>query len=232
MKTDSKRINVSGAALLAAACALGGNAFAQTMDDSQNLPRPATDAASCNDVNWNTRLLGDYPWVSRACHEVVDAEGARWARFEADFAQVNSDGTITADFRGPQGQRAGSVQLQPGDGQTVSLDGRPYEFSELRRGQSLNFYVPEGVYGFTSEPTQRSPQLTARSTSEDRSTTQRQTTQSQQPDRSTRMAQAEPRQQQRASELPRTAGPVPLLALGGGLSLLAGLGLSLRRRRR
>jgi LPXTG-motif cell wall-anchored protein len=42
------------------------------------------------------------------------------------------------------------------------------------------------------------------------------------------IAQADPKPI--ASELPNTAGPLPLIALGGLMSLLGGLGLTLRRK--
>jgi hypothetical protein len=111
------------------------------------------------------------------------------------------------------------LNLMPAQGQRVSIDGRPYRFSDLKRGQQLNLYVPEGMYALALEPgapPEQLAQIVAPSAQR------------------VQLAQADrapaPAATATAQRLPSTAGPLPFLVLGGLASLLAGLGLSIRRR--
>ncbi|NEZ05016.1 hypothetical protein G4Y73_12730 [Wenzhouxiangella sp. XN201] len=196
-----------------------GSIMAQEQKLASDMPKPQTDRVSCEEVDWHRDILRDYPWVSNACHEAVVVDGEKWARFEAEFQRLNRDGTIVSNFKNDRGRSLGSVSLKPGPNQRVLLDGEPTRFSDLRRGQMLNFYVPEGVYGFTTEPGATDDQLVDIVPTEDPEATE-----------SPRMAQAEPERTQRPARLPATAGPLPIIALGGLLSLLGGATLTMRRR--
>lgn len=214
MNTHLNVVAMTSAVLLLG-LAWTGNTNAQ--QSQLDMPRPGTGQESCDEVNWHRNMTRDYPWVADGCHEVVVVDGEKWARFEAEFQELNQDGTITTDFIGDNGRSMGTVNLMPGPNQRVNLDGRPTRFSELRRGQLLNFYAPEGSYAFTTEPG---------------STEQVQIVQVQDQDarRTRELAQAEPARETRRNTLPATAGPLPMIALGGLLSLLGGISLTMRRR--
>jgi len=224
MNNSSKAINGTGTALLLAGFLWTQGAVGQVVSPG-NIPAPHLDRASCEEVNWHRDLLGMYPWVTDACHEVVIIEGQKWARFEAAFQRLNRDGSITSDFRNRQGRTRGSIALMPGTDQRVLLDGRPYRFSELRQGQTLNFYVPEGMNAFSVTPgapttemvrvVQAPPEPTPVRAAESEPML---------------LASAEPRAYTTSARLPSTASPLPLLGLGGVMSLIAGLGLGLGRR--
>ncbi len=211
------RLNVVAmtSAVLLLGLAWTGNTNAQ--QSQLDMPRPESNRSSCSDVNWHLDMTRDYPWVADGCHEVVVVAGENWARFEAEFQQLNRDGTITSNFIDDNGRSMGTVNLRPGPNQRVDLDGRQTRFSDLRRGQVLNFYAPEGSYAFTTTPgsTERVEIVQV---------------QDQNAQRSRELAQAEPARETRRNTLPATAGPLPLIALGGLFSLLGGISLTMRRR--
>lgn len=216
MNTRLNVVAMTSAAMLLGLAWSGGSNAQQTTTE---MPSPETDAASCNDVDWHVNMLRDYPWVADGCHEVVIVNGEKWARFEADFQELKRDGIITSNFKNDRGRSLGSVSLRPGPDQRVMLDGRPSRFSDLRRGQTLNFYAPEGMYAFTTEP--GAPVA-------DRVEIVAPPVVAQQPQR--QLAQADPVRTTRPAVLPATAGPLPILALGGLFSLLGGITLTMRRR--
>lgn len=191
---------------------------AQETEDRTKMPRPSEDVSSCQDVEWNTTLLTQYPWVMDSCHEVIVVDGQEWARFEAEFDGMNRDGTFDVDFLNRQGRSQGVVSLKPAANQTVLLDNREFEFSELPDNQKLNFYVPEGALGFAVKPGAAPTELVE--FVEPRTPA----------DEPVRLARAEPRPARSETTLPATAGPLPLFALGGLLALLGGLGMTMRRR--
>lgn len=207
-------------AMLMIAGLIGSSTLAaQESQERSEMPRPSEDASSCQDVDWNTNLLNRYPWASGSCHEVIVVDGQEWARFEAEFEGMNRDGTFDVDFLNRQGRSQGVVTLKPGTNQTVLLDNREYQFSELRKDQKLNLYVPEGAYAFAIEPGAEQDELV-------------QVVEPKEPAAEpARLAQADTRSERRATTLPATAGPLPLFALGGMIALLSGLGLTTMRRR-
>lgn len=216
MNTRLNILVMTSAALLLG-LAWSGSLLAQ--ERAPTMPDPELDRASCNEVDWHRNLLRDYPWVVEACHEAIIVDGKKYARFEAEFQEFHrNDGAITSNFKNNRGRSLGSVRLMPGDDQHVLLDGRETQFSQLRRGQTLNFYAPEDMYGFTTEPGAPATELVqiAEPAAEER------------PAR--RVAEAPPATTERPERLPATAGPLPIIALGGLLSLLGGFTLTMRRR--
>lgn len=222
MNTSMNHKRISGQlpiALLLAGLVGSGTLVAQESLNRSDLPRPSEDRTSCQDVNWNQALLTRYPWALDSCQEVILVNGQKWARFEAEFERMNRDGTFDVDFVNRQGRSLGVVSLQPGTNQTVLLDNREYAFSELRQNQKLNFYVPEGTFGFAFEPgaapDKRVEVVEPRAPAAE----------------PVRLARAEPRPARKeTTTLPATAGPLPLFALSGLLAMLSGLGMTIRRR--
>lgn len=192
------------------AATLAGLMVASALDaqqlDTRTVPRPSVQGASCADVTWNRDMLAQYPRIAEGCQEVVLSDGKKWARFEADFVRSNNNGSVTLDFKDRQDRTLDRLTLMPAAAQRVKIDGRDYRFSELSRGQTLNLYVPEGMYAVATEPGEPADELAK----------------IEQP---VQVAQAEP-----AEQLPHTAGPLPWFALAGLASVLAGLGLTMRRR--
>jgi hypothetical protein len=183
---------------------------------------PAMATARCEEVTWHRDLLGKHPFVIDACHDVVIANDERWARFEVEYLGRKADRSVLADFRDADGRSLGLISLRPGENQRVMLDGQPYTWDDVYEGQILNLYVPEGQYGFATEA-RGTPRELARATDAEPRRDDRD-----------RLARAEPRpfDERPRQQLPATAGPLPLLGLAGLMSLLGGLGLTMRRRLR
>jgi hypothetical protein len=198
-------------ALLFAGLVFSAAAGAGEPLDTANIDDPEVHAASCRAVDWDEELLTAYPRLSEACHEVILSGGERWARFETELVQVNRSGSVKSNFLDRQGSNMGAITIMPARGQRVTIEGREYAFSELRPGQVLNIYVPEGANSFALAP--RAPAEQHVEVVE---------IQPEPAGASNRMASTR--------TLPKTAGPLPMLVIGGVLALLAGLGFTVRRR--
>lgn len=181
---------------------------------AQQPPDPEVSAAECRAVNWNAQLLAEFPRLAEACHEVIVFDSERWARFETELVNVNRDGSVTSNFRNREGRNMGDITIMPPSDQVVTIDGREQRFADLRPGTILNVYVPEDAYSFAFAP--RAPV-----------------------EQHARVVEIQPapytapaRVASTRSTLPSTAGPLPLLAIGGVLALLGGLGFTIRRKSR
>jgi hypothetical protein len=122
------------------------------------------------------------------------------------------------NFKNRQGRSLETLTVMPTTAQRVHIGSREYRFSELTEGQTVSLYMPEGVFALASavgEPPEQFAPIVREPI---------------------QLAQAEPAPQPAAQSdqtkqmLPRTAGPLPLVAVAGLLSILGALGLGIRRR--
>jgi len=222
------------ATLIGLACASA--ASAQQLE-TQTIDNPQIRRASCAEVVWQKDLLKLHPRIAEACQEVVISNDVKWARFTGEFREMYDDGTFRTTFNDRQGKELGELVLQPAPQQRAMIDGKWVEFSDLTPGQGLNFYAPESAFALATEPGVPAERM-ARILPQSRpAATTQATRQSQvaaiEPVKTTTtpasLAKAEP--EYVAATLPDTAGPLPLLAVTGLVSLLGGIGLALRRRR-
>lgn len=204
---QSKTLSCLTAVVLSAS--LLGVAGAQ----QEPFPREREQAKSCAEVDWNRDMTKNHPRLIEACREVVTASDRNWARFEAKFVRVEPDGTVSFSIRDSSDRHIEDVMLQPATGQVAYIDNRATPFTQLRRDQLVNLYVPEGQYGFVTQPGAPIEQVAVVKAPAA-------------PPAVTRVAAVQPR----AAMLPATAGLLPWFALGGFLSLLGAVGLRLGRR--
>lgn len=196
------------------------------------LSEERTTGGSCENVDWNSDLMMHHPSLIDACQEVIEVDGKTWARFDANFVRVESDGDVIFSVRDDRDRAVEEVTLDPNPGQVAYIDDRPRPFSSLRTTDQISLYVPEGQYGFATQTGASDEELASvvlpsgdpvavntRNTDQDSDT--RDTDQ----DSNRLVAQRDTNR----SVLPTTAGPLPWLALAGFLAMLGGLGLTLRR---
>jgi hypothetical protein len=193
--------------------ALASTAVAQQLQE--DFPAERTATASCDDIDWNKSMLQQHPNLIDACQEVVLVDDESWARFAARFVRVESNGDVTFSVRDQRDRKIEDVTLDPLPGQVAYIDGRATEFNRLSTTDRISLYVPEGQYGFATQPVAQEQLATvvvvpaeAPVVTTERTVAQRDTTR---------------------SVLPTTAGPLPWFALVGFLSMLGALGLTVRR---
>ncbi len=197
------------AALLLATSA---NSQAQPLGLSSGTPNTSIDRSfdaspkNCTDVRWSPSVLQSFPSIASACRAVEERNGKTFVKLTGSVESVRNSGKqIRVDFKD-----GGKLTFQPTPRTALYLDGERTPFASLKDGTSLNFYIPEDRLQAEVQPD---------------------------PDRVAFLIFAIPVQSSSGSsmamnsrELPSTAGPLPLLALGGGLSLLAGGIATLRRK--
>ena len=214
-----KKLYVTSVTTALLGLALASTAVAQ-QQLQQDLTAERTPTISCDDVNWNRDMLSKHSSLIDACQEVTVVDGGNWARFDAKFVRIEPNGNVIFSVRDKNDRAVEEVALDPVPGQLAYIDGRATAFSSLRDTDSISLYVPEGQYGFATRPGAPREQLATVVVPADSTTTTDPTVTT---DRT--LAQRDTNRE----VLPTTAGPLPWLALVGFLSLLGGLGLTLRR---
>ncbi|MBX5461449.1 MAG: hypothetical protein IRZ28_10210 [Steroidobacteraceae bacterium] len=164
---------------------------------------------SCDQVTWSEEALEKYPNIASACQEVMERDGKYYVKFTGNVRRVEDRGRrITIDFKGGD-----QLALTPPENMTLYVDGQRRQPSALRRGDELTFYVPQEMLAESSPPAQVVGVTVI-------------------PLAGIRVAQAPETQTSETTELPRTAGLLPLIGLSGLLLTAFGAGLTLYRRSR
>lgn len=216
-----KSLNISMMTAALLGLALASSAAAQQQD---NFPTERRSAGSCADVDWNEEMLQHHPSLIDACQEVISVEGEPWARFKAKFVQIDRDGNVIFSVQDQRDRPVEEVTLVPTPGQVAYIDDRAAPFSSLRTTDSISLYMPEGQYGFATQPGIPREQLAAVVVTDDSASTV--ATEAPVVTSANTVVQRD----SRPAILPATAGFLPLLGLAGLLAMLAGLGLTLLRR--
>lgn len=202
------------------ALAISGAALAQ--QPQTNFPSEQVKPSTCADFQWNADMLREHPRVVDACQEVVVAGGTHWARLSAKFVRVESDGVVSFRVHDQRDRFIEEVTMQPAPGQVAYINDRATPFDRLRTTDVVNLYAPEGQYGFATQAGAPREQVAVWRPAPA-------PVQPATPAVAVQPAPAVAYVESPRAMLPRTAGPLPLVALAGLLSLMGALGLALRR---
>lgn len=204
------RITLIGAAL---ALAFGASAFAQRSVDAAF----TATGERCEDITWSDEALERYPSIASACREVMERDGDYYVRFEGTVRRVaDRGGRVTIAFEGGD-----TLTLTPPENLSLSIDGRERQPRDLRPGDELTFYVPEDQLAatfFAGQPETAEPQQVPISPTTDST--------------EDLLAQADDDVSSEQPRLPRTAGFLPFVGLGGLALVSLGALLTLWRRLR
>lgn len=190
------------------------------MAGALSLSQPVFAQNDCSDLQFVDDILAQFPQAPEACLGIVERNGKQYAKFQAEITRI-AGSRVEAKFLMPNGRFTDSFEFHPLSDARVTIAGREYRYNELARGQELNIYLPPdrwemhipGTEDFASSasvavvtPSAAQPEPAA-----------------------TAAAAAAPAAP--AAMLPKTASPVPLFAVLGGLFTALGAGLVLLRRR-
>jgi hypothetical protein len=164
---------------------------------------------SCRDVNFTGPIAREFPNARDACLGVqTRSDGRQYAHFKARITRVRGN-TVDAEFKMPDGTYGREISVTPDPSARVRIAGRSYRYNELSRGQELDVYLPPDRWEIAVPSTEEfaaAPTVTL-------------------------VAVADPAPVVAANTLPRTASPLPLVGvLGGVLTALGLLVVAVRRR--
>jgi hypothetical protein len=185
---------------------------------------------SCSEVRWSQQALDAFPSIGEACQSIEERNGKTYVKLEGEVEEVENGGKrIRVDF-----EDGSELTFTPTPRTGLYIDGERTDFADLNEGTNLNFYIPEDRLQAELQPDPqrlsflivpldvRTTTIPAQERSAARSERQEQR------DAMTANAAAG----QDMSELPSTAGPLPVLAAAGAIFVLLGAGASLRRKLR
>jgi len=166
---------------------------------------------SCRDLTFTGPIAREFPNARDACLDVeTRSDGRQYAHFKARITRVRGN-TVDAEFKMPDGTYGREISVTPDPSARVRIAGRNYRYNELSRGQELDVYLPPDRWelAVASDPAvdfAAAPTVTL-------------------------IVLADPAPAVAANTLPRTASPLPLVGvLGGVLTAFGLLVVAVRRR--
>lgn len=122
---------------IAATLALGAGA---AVSEESRIDRAfSATGTSCDQIRWSKQSIESHPRLAGACQQVMQRGGKYYVKFRGEVKRVADGGReLTIDLR--NGER---LTLRPPEYLSLYIDGKPTPVRNLRRGDQLNFYVPE-----------------------------------------------------------------------------------------
>jgi hypothetical protein len=167
-----------------------------------------TLAASCADAQFSQAVLDRFPNIRKVCSEVIEKDGQQYAVVKGDLVRTGNN-SVYMKFNLDDGTKCDTRTIETKPDFRVKIDGRPTRVRDLAVGQELTAYVKVSDPVIALEPAVESDPIDAYP-----------------------MEAAAPVMAANEAEMPRTAGPMPLVGGLGGLLLALGGALTFVRSRR
>ena len=165
-------------------------------------------AADCATAQFSDAVLARFPNIRAVCTEVIEKDGQQYAVVKGDLVRTGTN-AVYMKFKMADGTKSDTRKIETRPEFRVKVDGKPVSVRNLAVGQTLTAYVKVSDPVIALEPAEPTEQLAAYPIEE-----------------------AAPAMAANTAEMPRTAGPMPLVAsLGALLLAFAGMLTFLRVRR-
>ena len=102
--------------------------------------------AACSKIKWNAQFLKEHPNAPAGCQAVTNRDGVNYARFTGMVKSVSGT-EATVAMKNVAGTERGTLKVDLSGDSMVTINGQEMKATELKAGDSLNFYVKEGDFG-------------------------------------------------------------------------------------
>ena len=111
----------------------------------------AAEPLGCDNVNIGADVMAKFPNVRRTCQEVKEKEGGIYIRFLGEVVASSSD-KATVRIKDREGKDVSEFEMGWEPGQKIKVSGKEMGFSELHKGDKLDFWIEHNRWGLFSKP--------------------------------------------------------------------------------
>jgi hypothetical protein len=144
-EAQDRRNNIGGYELNKLHRALLGSALALPLSIGAALAGDTMEKGTkidCAEMKYSSEFLAKYPQSPAACLEARDHDGKRYAKFNARVF-LNSADRTTVELLNVKGDRLSTFSFKPAPDAGVSIDGKKVKFTDLKKGETISFWVSE-----------------------------------------------------------------------------------------
>ncbi|MFV0278548.1 MAG: hypothetical protein ACK5HY_15375 [Parahaliea sp.] len=113
-------------------------------------PAMAQSAPICDDIEWSSSIVAEYPDIVNSCQGVYEKDGELYAKAIVEVQRVRGN-RITFRPLHTDGSKGPTYSIQVPREFRAHIAGRDYRASELARGQNLNVYLPHDRWALAVE---------------------------------------------------------------------------------
>jgi hypothetical protein len=106
---------------------------------------------SCADVDWKASTLEAMHDIDENCLEMVDENGAKYARLEGTIAGQSPAGPVLR-YSHNDGSYGEMRRTYPPEGMVSRIDGVDVDLGDLDDGQKVNIYVNDSFWNIPAPP--------------------------------------------------------------------------------
>ena len=173
---------------------------------------PAQAQMTCDDIDFTGPQAQRFPELRSACLGVVQRDGRNFAKFTAELQRIAGT-TVYAKFKLPDGGMTDTYKFDVPPEARVTVDGRQYRYRDLGKGAEVNMYVPDDRWEIHVPETDDFSTAAAVAVA------------------TPALHDEDEAADDMVAALPKTASPLPLIGLMGGLLTSLGVLLYGVRRR-
>jgi hypothetical protein len=111
----------------------------------------AADAPGCDTVNIGQEVLAQFPNIKSTCQKVKERDGGIYILFIGEIVSVTKE-DMTVRVKDRSGKEVSELKLGLTPGQSLKVNGKDEKFSDLKRGDQLDFWIEHEKWGLYSKP--------------------------------------------------------------------------------
>ena len=96
---------------------------------------------SCEDIEFSPAMLEEYPEIDKACLDVVEENGIKYAEVKLELTRVRGR-NVNFKFIHEDGSKSERHSIKVDSNFRAKIEGRSYRMNELTEGQVLDIYLP------------------------------------------------------------------------------------------
>lgn len=105
----------------------------------------SADGHTCADVTFTPAIYERWPHADDACLEIIERDGERYAKFEAEVVSQSPSGTYVR-YTLQDGSKTPSRKVNPPAGFEAMIEGRPVAIPDLQPRQTVRIYLPKSSF--------------------------------------------------------------------------------------
>jgi len=111
----------------------------------------AADAPGCDTVNIGQDVLAKFPNIRATCQTVKVKNEGIYILFIGDVVSATSK-DVTVRVKDRKGKDVSEIKLGWAAGETIQARGTEMNFSDLKKGDKLDFWIEHEKWGLFSKP--------------------------------------------------------------------------------
>jgi hypothetical protein len=105
----------------------------------------------CAGIQWNHKILAEYPKAPVGCQTIETKDGVKYAVFKGDVVTLGAD-SVTANMVNVAGTPIGAIAWRTSADEPATINNKEGTVGELKKGDTVMLYIAEKTYTVHMHP--------------------------------------------------------------------------------